>query len=130
MTLEQKQKKAALWRTPANPRWKDGKGRERELATRKDRLQRIKDERIDYINSIKLITPCTDCKTIYPPCCMDFDHLDASTKLGSINKLRTASWEKLKAEIAKCELVCSNCHRVRTTKRKRGIALTDSLTYH
>lgn len=47
---------------------------------------------------------------------MDFDHL--SDKTSSINKLVTnGSMKKLLVEIAKCEIVCSNCHRSRTHAR-------------
>lgn len=60
---------------------------------------------------------------------MDFDHLDPSTKTASISKL--SKWrgnkEKLLEEIAKCELVCSNCHRQRTHDRHRS--KIDMLTF-
>lgn len=70
-----------------------------------------------------------DCLQIFPPPCMDFDHLEGTVKLGSINKMLTASMEVLKAEIAKCELVCANCHRLRTTKRRRGVPLDSKFDY-
>lgn len=60
--------------------------------------------------------PCADCGKRFPACAMDFDHVrgiklfDVSSKLGTP--------EELIAEIAKCDVICSNCHRVRTTKRK------------
>lgn len=61
--------------------------------------------------------PCVDCGGTFPPVCMDFDHLAPKTKTFSI--ARWAHWTKwseddLKAEVAKCELVCANCHRIRT----------------
>ena len=60
--------------------------------------------------------PCVDCGVSYPPYVMDFDHRDATNKKFSIAKAddRTSSIEKLLAEIAKCDLVCANCHRERT----------------
>lgn len=63
--------------------------------------------------------PCADCGVTYDPVCMDFDHLPEFTKEDNIANLmrRNASKARLAAEIAKCELVCSNCHRLRTRDR-------------
>ncbi len=51
---------------------------------------------------------------------MQWDHLPEFEKLGDLS----ASWtgrseEEILAEIAKCELVCTNCHTIRTFKRNR-----------
>ena len=75
----------------------------------------------EYIREAKNV-PCTDCKLSYPYYVMDFDHLQ--DKVFTISKL--ASWKSLelvKTEIAKCEVVCSNCHRVRSFRRKQHLAL-------
>ena len=60
--------------------------------------------------------PCTDCGMWYPYFVMDFDHRDPATK--SFNISRRASTgigaATLQAEIDKCDVVCSNCHRMRT----------------
>lgn len=52
---------------------------------------------------------------------MDFDHVSGE-KIGCLATLADARYklEKLKEEIAKCEIVCANCHRVRTWKRARA----------
>jgi len=71
-----------------------------------------------FLDSIKN-TPCLDCKHSFPAECMDFDHVRGS-KVGNVSKL--ASWnnlEKVKQEIAKCEVVCANCHRIRTANRRK-----------
>jgi hypothetical protein len=72
------------------------------------------------IGVLKSKTPCKDCGCLYPPYVMDFDHLFAETKLFSVSQManRGFSYEKIFEEIAKCELVCSNCHRERTHQRK------------
>jgi hypothetical protein len=60
------------------------------------------------------------------PVVLEFDHLrDKSFNIGS--KLVHCSWEKVLAEIAKCEVVCANCHRRRTSARKGAVRarLTD-----
>lgn len=61
--------------------------------------------------------PCKDCGGLFHPCAMDFDHRDPSQKVFEIGPALSRNWEKVQAEIAKCDVVCSNCHRVRTFKR-------------
>lgn len=59
--------------------------------------------------------PCVDCGVSYPPYVMDFDHRDPTLKLKSVGAMAlSASWKAIEAEIAKCDLVCANCHRERT----------------
>lgn len=50
---------------------------------------------------------------------LEFDHLDPTTKLTEVVKLveQQAAWERVEAEIAKCDVCCANCHRVRTAER-------------
>lgn len=64
-------------------------------------------------------TPCTDCKRTFDPYIMDFDHLPNSNKLFTISSAvgRGISRQKIKDEINKCELVCANCHMIRTLDR-------------
>ena len=69
---------------------------------------------LDFVREAKNI-PCTDCKQSYPWYVMDFDHLqDKSFNLG---EAPSKSKENILKEMAKCEVVCSNCHRERTHKR-------------
>lgn len=58
--------------------------------------------------------PCQDCKGKFPAVCMDFDHRDQSSKVNIIAHMMTASLERLQAEIDKCDVVCANCHRIRS----------------
>lgn len=61
--------------------------------------------------------PCADCGGIFHPIAMDFDHTD-DNKIGNVSALvLRSSWDKVLKEIEKCDLVCSNCHRVRTYNR-------------
>ena len=61
--------------------------------------------------------PCKDCGGVFPACCMDFDHVKGLKKFGLSNAHRRFSIEKIEQEIKKCEVVCSNCHRIRTERR-------------
>jgi len=66
--------------------------------------------------------PCMDCGGVFDWCAMDFDHRPDEEKEFAISRMSRylATSERLsliEKEIAKCDLVCSNCHRVRTKKR-------------
>lgn len=59
--------------------------------------------------------PCMDCGIKYPPFVMDFDHRDPTQKVDGLARLvRSGSMRKMLAEVEKCDVVCSNCHRIRT----------------
>jgi hypothetical protein len=62
--------------------------------------------------------PCMDCGGRFPPECMDFDHRDPSTKNGGVAQMWAHKMETLLAEIALCDLVCANCHRIRTRRNR------------
>lgn len=59
--------------------------------------------------------PCADCGNRYPPYVMDFHHITGK-KLFNVGEYLNngVSTKKLLAEIAKCVVICSNCHRIRT----------------
>ena len=61
--------------------------------------------------------PCADCGVSYPKQVMDFDHRPDTPRNGahpiSYMVHQTPSDERLRAEIAKCDVVCANCHRLR-----------------
>jgi hypothetical protein len=78
----------------------------------------------ERINRLKE-KPCVDCGVWYPPYIMDFDHV-AGEKVDDICNLRKAAgWQSILDEIAKCEVVCANCHRARTHFRRLGQLLPD-----
>lgn len=68
-----------------------------------------------YVIDLKENSPCSDCHKYYPYWIMEFDHLRDKWK--SIRDLYSYGLAMLKEEIAKCELVCANCHADRTYKR-------------
>ncbi len=62
--------------------------------------------------------PCLDCGNSYPLVCMTFDHTHGE-KLFEIAYARNhgMDWQKVLEEIAKCDVVCANCHNIRTRNR-------------
>jgi hypothetical protein len=95
-----------------------------------ERYARIHGREIDYqplrsepsrkawLRSLKDGTPCTDCGRSYPPQVMQWDHKPGFEKVGDIS---ADFWDRTRedvlAEIAKCDLVCTNCHAIRTFER-------------
>jgi hypothetical protein len=61
--------------------------------------------------------PCTDCGQTFHPEVMDFDHVKGMKKF-SLSQGKSKSLKLVVEEIAKCELVCANCHRLRTFTRR------------
>ena len=84
---------------------------------KKARLRKARETKI-WIDALK-VNPCVDCDGHFPPECMDFDHVRGHKEF-NVGNGKLMSQEKLQREIDKCDLVCSNCHRVRTRARKRG----------
>lgn len=61
--------------------------------------------------------PCADCGVLYPYYVMDFDHRDGKDKVINLAHASRMTRPKILEEIAKCDVVCSNCHRERTYQR-------------
>jgi hypothetical protein len=80
-------------------------------------------EFVEWYLALKAGKPCADCGLTYHPAAMQWDHLPGAAKLASVADLcRKNNRRRVLDEIAKCELVCANCHAVRTFQRQRGVA--------
>lgn len=81
-------------------------------------------EKVDKLKSY----PCKDCGIQYEPFCMDFDHL--RDKILPISKMihENYSFDKIKLEIEKCDLVCVLCHRNRTYFRQKLVKENKNLS--
>ena len=75
----------------------------------------------ELIREVKSI-PCLDCGVEYPAYVMDFDHVRGEKKFLIARAPGHVSDDALAAEMAKCDVVCSNCHRERTARRLRDAA--------
>jgi hypothetical protein len=75
----------------------------------------------EAVNDIKK-KPCLDCGRSLPYYVMHFDHLDGSIKDGNVSHMvsQGIALQKILDEIAKCELVCANCHGIRTYQRNKA----------
>ncbi len=76
------------------------------------RAAKNKQQRVIRFKELKAKLSCNHCPEDHPAC-LDFHHLDPSKKEFGIsgNSVRDFSWDRILKEIAKCEVLCSNCHR-------------------
>lgn len=81
----------------------------RNKRTRKRRQARMLQQKAN--------TPCSDCGGTFHPFIMEYDHRDPSTKNFSIGSIHKNAGRKLAEELEKCDLVCANCHKMRTFRR-------------
>lgn len=60
--------------------------------------------------------PCADCGLRYPPYVMDLDHQPGFEKTANVARMISAGYaeSRVREELEKCEVVCANCHRIRT----------------
>lgn len=73
---------------------------------------------IDWVKDV----PCLDCGVSYPSAVMDFDHV-RGVKLFSIGATKFHFMDRIVNEMRKCDVVCSNCHRLRTWKRRPELSM-------
>lgn len=93
----------------------------RQLAYRQENAQQIK-EKLTFLQAEKRAVvaaakdrPCADCGENWPTVAMDFDHVRGEKKYGIAHMAGGPhSMKALLEEIAKCEVVCACCHRIRT----------------
>lgn len=75
--------------------------------------------RYAILDRIKTEAGCADCglRDVEHPEIYDFDHLPGFEKRGTVASFLTrGTIEEMLEEVAKCEVVCANCHRVRTRR--------------
>lgn len=73
-----------------------------------------RDEIQKFIRDFKVQVGCMDCGYNKHHVALEFDHISDNKE---INVCNAKSVMQAKMEIAKCEVVCSNCHRIRTYNR-------------
>ena len=93
--------------------------RQRYVDQARERKQRVNEERVRFLLEFFAANPCADCGED-DPVVLEFDHRgDKSFNVGSALPYR--AWPTILAEIAKCDVVCANCHRLRTARRAQSL---------
>jgi hypothetical protein len=100
--------------------------RERHLRIRRERKRSL----AVWLWEMKRGKPCADCGLSFHPVAMQWDHI-GTDKVINTSRAVNSSWsrERIISELAKCELVCANCHSIRTYTRKRQTDPSDEECY-
>jgi hypothetical protein len=80
--------------------------------------KRQKYEKVRAILRALREAPCHDCGQRFPWYVTEFDHTRGQ-KSFNVSKSMSKPMTKLNEEIEKCDLVCANCHKVRTHNRRQ-----------
>jgi hypothetical protein len=89
------------------------KHRRQAMEAKRKRMQVLR----DYLDEYLAVHPCADCG-LTDPRILEFDHLEDKMEDIGILWRRGRALSELKLEVAKCEVVCVNCHRRRTARRE------------
>jgi hypothetical protein len=105
-----------------SPRCGVGRNQQRGQTNRHTGRNKARDDANEAVRSLKLERGCVDCGYNKHPAALDFDHLPGTVKVMSIADMVGLGrpWTAILAEIEKCEVVCANCHRIRTVSRLLG----------
>ena len=84
------------------------KGKAEYKRADKARYKKFRDRLNEFKNK-----PCEMCGQKFPPHVMQFHHKNRDEKEFTISQSMRCTLEQLLAEIAKCELLCANCHAIK-----------------
>lgn len=71
----------------------------------------------EFIQAYKASIRCYDCGGTFPHYVMEFDHCRGDKTSTVSGLVSHCTLTKILKEIGKCDVVCANCHRIRTHKR-------------
>jgi hypothetical protein len=110
----------ARWRRNAARRYAE-KGDEIRPRNRVTTKKRVAEHRAK-VQQYKAERGCADCgwgpsDPRFHPSALDLDHRPNENKLYTIAAMMSLGWNTIATEIAKCDVVCARCHRLRTIER-------------
>jgi hypothetical protein len=83
----------------------------------------LRARRVEVIGRWKCRKGCELCGYKGHPSALHLDHRDPTTKLhkGSAAYKRWWSWARIKEELAKCRVLCANCHSIESYENKHWL---------
>ena len=101
------------WYHKNKERLKHGRQVRHQVEYRK-RKQFIKEAKLEVGRCVVCNLACGEHNHV----AFDWDHIDPSTKSFGLGDTRSQTFIKIAEEIAKCRLVCKNCHAVETHRQE------------
>jgi hypothetical protein len=89
--------------------------KERYVRQAKERNDRVRAERLEWLLDYLAEHPCVDCGE-NDPIVLEFDHL-GDKEFSIAYGINNRRWDLVLDEIEKCEVRCANCHRRRSAER-------------
>ena len=84
------------------PEWKEDRNKKRSFKRRDNKRKAV-----EYMGGV-----CMKCGDRLPDCCYDFHHNDPTVVNDVPSGILHCSWKRILEELAKCIMVCANCHRI------------------
>lgn len=97
--------------------WKDWYERNKQNSAYKKKIRDFDDKRrkelSDWFQEHKKTLKCKSCGFSHPAA-LDFHHRNSEEKLYEVSNMpnKSISKKKILLEIEKCDVLCSNCHRI------------------
>jgi hypothetical protein len=85
--------------------------------------KRRKQERRAWIQGYKMATGCALCGFKAHPEALQLHHLDPTQKTRTFGNSYLCSWDTLRAELVKCQILCANCHAIVEAGKRGGAGL-------
>lgn len=85
----------------------------------KDRGTKRRLRRRAKIEALKLKLGCCQCGYKDHPHALQWDHIDPSTKSDNVPQYYAGGLKRLFKEIRKCQVLCANCHSIKSVKYTR-----------
>lgn len=78
------------------------------------------DRRRKVVEQIKLEYGCKVCGYNKNPAALEFDHRDPTTKYRPVAGMMYRSMRAILEEIVKCDVLCANCHQVKSVAEHKA----------
>jgi|TARA_R100001530_G_scaffold130114_1_gene100832 hypothetical protein len=99
--------------------WREPNSYKRNVEKKKIYKKNLYDKVSNYLNDYKLSKGCRECGYKKSPYALEFHHRDRRLKIKNVSNFRKSSWTQLEnivKEVQKCDILCSNCHKILTKK--------------
>ena len=81
------------------------------------------EQKTKEIHEYQMKKGCMDCGYNAHPAALEFDHVRGKKEFNIGEQIGNRSRETLWEEIAKCDVVCANCHNIRTAIRRQRVEI-------